>query len=165
MSALADQIRHGAGQAWANLSEGWREMRARTASALTRFTHPRSSLEDADAEEGLPREGWGLMAADLRVDQDKLIVRIEAPGMDREDMHIDIDDHRLRVWGEKRVDAEMQDGDYQLLQCAYGAFSREVSLPVPVDADRAQASYRGGVLRIEIPRADRARGHRIAVQG
>jgi HSP20 family protein len=49
------------------------------------------------------------------------------------------------------------------VQCAYGSFRREVALPAAVLADKAAATYRDGVLRIELPKAERSRAHRIAV--
>lgn len=85
--------------------------------------------------------------------------------MSREDLHVDIDGYRLSVWGDKRVDSEADDGDYRLVQCVYGSFRRDLLLPREVDAERASASYRDGVLRIEIPRLERSPGYRILVQG
>lgn len=49
------------------------------------------------------------------------------------------------------------------MQCAYGTFRREVALPVPVRADRTKASYRDGVLRIELPKAEAAKPRRVDV--
>jgi HSP20 family protein len=110
-------------------------------------------------------ESWGLLAADIRVDDDRVVVRLEAPGMTRDDPHIDVEGDRLSVWGEKRFDGEAHDGDYHLVQCAYGSFHRNLTLPKPVDAERATASYRDGVLRIEMPSLEWRRGRRIPVQG
>jgi len=166
MSTLTEQVRHGAEQAWVSLSEGWRELRTRASGALTRFR--RDDRAAAGASSALERFGaaeWGLMAADIRVDDDRVVVRLEAPGMSRDDLHIDVDRDSLCIWGEKRVDSETFDGDYRLVQCAYGSFRRDLPLPQPVAADRATASYRDGVLRIEIPRLERGRGRRIVVHG
>lgn len=167
MNTLTEQVRQGAEQAWASLSEGWRELRTRASGALTRFRRDDSAAAGGSAS-ALDRFGsadWGLMAADIRLADDSIVVRLEAPGMSREDLHIDVDRDRLCVWGEKRVDSETRDGDYHLVQCAYGSFRRDLVLPQPVDADRATASYRDGVLRIEIPRLERSRGRRIVVHG
>ena len=68
------------------------------------------------------------------------------------------------MWGEKRSDREVKNGRYSVVQCAYGSFCRNVALPVAVKADQAKASYRDGVLRIELPKADEARARRIAVK-
>jgi len=164
---LSEQVRQGAEHAWASVSEGWRELLTRASGALTRFRRDGSAADGGPlaAFGNLGSGNWGLLAADIRVDDDRVVVRLEAPGMSREDLHIDVEGDRLSVSGEKRVDSEADDGDYHLVQCAYGSFRRELVLPKAVDADRATASYRDGVLRVEIPRFERGRGHRILVQG
>ena len=50
-----------------------------------------------------------------------------------------------------------------VVQCAYGSFRRDVALPVSVKPDKTKASYRDGVLRIELPKADGFRARRIVV--
>jgi HSP20 family protein len=167
MGALSKEVRDGVEHAWASLSEGWRGLRTRASEALTRFRRDERS-SSGDGASALDRFGaadWGLMAADIKLDDERVVVRLEVPGLSRDDLHIDIERDRLSVWGDKRVDSETADGDYRLVQCAYGSFRRELLLPQPVDADRAQASYRDGVLRIEIPRLERGRGRRIMVHG
>jgi HSP20 family protein len=171
MTKLAEQLKQGADQAWESLAEGWRELSARASGALTRFRPAPAagrvspSGTPAARDEGLPTfGGWAFMASDVFDDDDKVIVRIEAPGMRREDFNIDLHGDTLTVWGEKRSDREVSRGRYSVVQCAYGSFRREVELPVPVKAENTKASYRDGVLRIELPKADEARARRIAVK-
>jgi HSP20 family protein len=164
MSTEIAPWREGVQHAWASLAQGWRELRERASGALTRFRH--SDGPDRSAPAGLREAvgaGWGLMAADLRVEEDRVVVRLEIPGMEREDLQIDVDQDLLSVSGEKRVERESGEGNYRLMQCAYGSFRRELVLPCPVDAARSQARYRDGVLRIEMPRTEPARGRRITV--
>lgn len=104
------------------------------------------------------------MAADVFDDDDRVVVRLEAPGMRREDFDIQLHDDMLSVYGEKRFEREASQGSYRLVQCAYGSFRRDIHLPVPVRADKTQASYRDGVLRVECPKAEHARTRRVAVQ-
>jgi HSP20 family protein len=171
MTKLAEQLKHGADQAWESLAEGWRELSTRASGALTRF-RPAPTLEHepqpgarAARDEGpLPFGGWAFMASDVFDDDDKVIVRIEAPGLRREDFNIELHGDTLSVWGEKRSDREVGRGRYSVVQCAYGSFRRDVALPVSVKADETKASYRDGVLRIELPKADAARARRIAVK-
>jgi HSP20 family protein len=66
------------------------------------------------------------MTADVFDDADKLIVRIEAPGIRREDFNVEVDGDVLTVWGEKRIDQEATDGRWRSVQSAYGLFRREV---------------------------------------
>lgn len=165
MTKLAEQLKQGADQAWESLSEGWRDLSARASGALTRFRPaPGSSASSAQDEGWLPFGGWAFMAADVFDDDDKVIVRIEAPGMRREDFNVELHGDTLSVWGEKQFDKEASGGRYSVVQCAYGSFRRDVALPVSVKPDKTKASYRDGVLRIELPKADGARARCIAVK-
>jgi HSP20 family protein len=173
MTKLAEQLKQGADQAWESLAEGWRELSGRASSALTRFrpapasapvSAPQSAAPPLAREDGpLPFGRWAFMAADVFDDDDTVIVRIEAPGLKREDFNIELHGDTLSVWGEKRSDREYGSGRYSVVQCAYGSFRRDVALPVQVRADKTKASYRDGVLRIELPKAEGARARRIAV--
>jgi HSP20 family protein len=162
MGALTEQFKHGAERAWSSVSDGWHQLRARAGGALTRFRH----LDAHEDRAGLGQDQsvWGLMAADVVVDDDRLIVRLEVPGMRSEDLHLEVGRDRLSVWGHKRLDQAWDSGSYRLLQCSYGSFQRELPLPMSVDPEQAQASYRDGVLRVEIPRLERGRPQRIVVQ-
>lgn len=158
MNTLTAPWRQGVQHAWASLAEGWRDLRRRAGGALTRFRHDAAPDREAGA-------AWGLVSADLRVEDDRIIVRMELPGMNREDLQIDIDGDMLSVAGEKHIEQDSGDGGYRLLQCAYGSFRRDVRLPHAVDAQGTHARYRNGVLRIDMPRVDRERGRRIPVHG
>jgi HSP20 family protein len=83
--------------------------------------------------------------------------------MRREDFNVELHADVLTVWGKKNLDRQASQGRYSVVQCAYGSFRRDVALPVPVKADKTKASYRAGVLRIELPKAEAARARRIAV--
>ena len=164
MTKLAEQLKQGADQAWESLSEGWRELSARASGALTRFRPTSASNASSTQDQTwLPLGSWAFMAADVFDDDDKVIVRIEAPGMRREDFNVDLHGDMLTVWGEKQFDRETSSGRYSVVQCAYGSFRRDVALPAFVKPDKTKASYRDGVLRIELPKADGSRARRIVV--
>ena len=164
MTKLAEQLKQGADQAWESLSEGWRELSARASGALTRFRPAAAPARSTAAEDQLPSlSSWAFIAADVFDNEDKVIVRIEAPGMRREDFNVEVKGDVLTVWGEKRLDRESGSGRYRMVQCAYGSFRRDVTLPVSVIVDKTKASYRDGVLRIELPKSEGARARRIAL--
>lgn len=169
MTNLAEQFKHGADQAWESLAEGWRELSARASGALTRFraAPERESQSDTPArrDDGiLPFGGWSFMASDVFDDDEKVIVRIEAPGMRREDFNIEVQGDTVIVWGEKRSDRELSRGRYSVVQCVYGSFRRKVALPARVRANDTRATYRNGVLRIELPKEEASRVVHIAVK-
>jgi HSP20 family protein len=170
MTKLAEQIRQSADQAWETLLEGWRELSTRASGALTHFTpKPQSAVgitthRGGEAQKPLPRSNrWAFLAADVFESDDAVVVRIEAPGMQREDFNIALNADVLTIWGEKRIDSESTQGQWRMVQSAYGNFRREVLLPASVKADQTRATYREGVLRIELPKAEEARPRRIAV--
>jgi HSP20 family protein len=160
-----NEIKQGIEHAWESLSEGWRELSHRAGGALTRFKPGAPAANDAELAHALPSmSSWAFLAADVFDDDDKLIVRLEAPGMRREDFNIELIGNVLSVWGDKRLERESGAGRYRVMQCAYGSFRREVPLPVEVKADKTRASYRDGVLRIELPKSDGARARRVEVR-
>jgi HSP20 family protein len=165
MTNLTQQLKHSAEHAFESLSEGWRDLRARAGEALTRFRTrpPQARAGDDDALEQLPSlQRWGLMAADVFEDDGHVIVRLEAPGMRRDDFKIELQGTMLTIRGEKRIDREKNAG-WHVRECAYGSFTRTVPLPVEVEPDRCSASYRDGILRIELARSERARPARTTV--
>jgi HSP20 family protein len=167
MTKLAEQIKQGADQAWESLSEGWRELSNRASGALTRFwpEQPSSNSPPAAPQKTGPRSTrWAFLAAEVFESPEKVIVRIEAPGMQRDDFHVAIRGGVLCVSGEKRIDRDIEHGEWRLVQSAYGNFQRNVALPTAVQADKTRATYRDGVLRIELPKSEEARPRRIAVQ-
>ncbi|MBK6594035.1 MAG: Hsp20/alpha crystallin family protein [Burkholderiales bacterium] len=173
MTKLAEQIKQGADQAWESLSDGWRELSTRASGALTRFwpsatqptdNSPGNALDAPPQRKRSHMIGWAFLAADVFESADTVTVRIEAPGMRREDFNVALNGDVLTVWGEKHIDRELADGQWRVVQSAYGNFRRDVVLPVAVQVDKTKASYRDGVLRIELPKSEEARPRRIAVQ-
>lgn len=171
MTKLAEQLKHGADQAWDSLAEGWRDLSARASDALTRFRPApapgpvTSARTAANPGQGLrPFGAWAFMASDVFEDDARVVVRIEAPGMRREDFNIELQGDTLTVWGEKRSDRDISHGRYRVTQCAYGSFRRDVALRVAVKADKTKATYLDGVLRIELSKSDDVRARRIAVK-
>ncbi len=160
-----NQLRDGLQRALDNLSEGWQELRERTAQALTRFSPTRRDVQSAEDQVALHSSRWGLLAADVREEPDQIIVRMEAPGMDGDDFDISVVEHRmLLVRGEKRVEREETSGHYILMESAYGRFERVIPLPAEVDESRTRAAYRRGVLRVQLPKLNGGARRRITIQ-
>ncbi|HID46380.1 MAG TPA: Hsp20/alpha crystallin family protein [Chromatiaceae bacterium] len=162
MSTL-QQIKNGMSQAWDSLVDGWQHLYRRAANAITRFS--RSSEDSADSHELAARStGWGLLASEVYDDNDKVVVRVEAPGMEGSDFNIEVVENYLVIRGQKNIEREHTEGRYHIVECAYGSFERALPLPEDVIADEAKASYKRGVLRVELPKSSAARRHRIDVK-
>ena len=141
---------------WNSVTEGWERLRQSAAGALTRYRPgEKSNLPspaDVDDVGWLPNMGWAMLGGDVFEDDKRVVVRLEAPGMSKSDFDLQVRDDQLLVRGEKRFERESSEGRWHMLQCAYGSFQRAVPLPSPVQAEQARASYRDGVLRVELPK-------------
>ncbi len=160
------QVRDGVTHAWDTITEGWRQLYRRAASAITRFS-PRQERDGVISRENREitarSSGWGILAAEVFDDDKQVVVRLEAPGMEREDFDLEVMDDVLIIRGEKRVTQEHEEGRYHVLECAYGSFERAIQLPAEVEPDKARARYRKGVLRIELPKIVAQQRHNIKV--
>ncbi len=156
-------LRHNVDRALDSVQAGWRNLVDKAAQAITRF-HPGGApeAEDDDANvllSNCPR--WGFLAAEVRESADAVSVRLEVPGMEPEQIDVSVVDDILRVSGEKRTERERSRGNYHLTERAYGRFERSFRLPSPVDAERAEADYRHGVLTLRLPKRNRNRRVRV----
>jgi HSP20 family protein len=165
MKAL-EEIKQGLEDAWESLAEGWHRLRDRTAGALTRFKPGKSVVAVPKREEDfyLASPGWALLAGDVYEDDRRIVVRIEVPGMEKDEFDLEVRDDTLIVRGEKRFERETTEGRYRVLQCAYGHFHRVIPLPARVLAEKASASYHNGVLKIELPKAEIAERRPIEIK-
>lgn len=152
-----DTLKDSVGSLWDNLAEGWKHLTQSAAGALTRFRPGETTdlpvKSDVDDAFYLPSRSWSMLGGDVFEDERRLVVRLEVPGMEKQNLTIEARDDALIISGEKRFERESTEGRWRVMQCAYGSFRRVVPLNVPVLADQASASYRNGVLRVELPKA------------
>jgi HSP20 family protein len=95
---------------------------------------------------------WSLLAGELEETPDDVLVRLELPGLDKNDCSILIDGNMLHLSGEKRFERETSDSTYHLMERAYGAFQRSIALPHNVNIEKAEARFRNGVLTVRLPK-------------
>lgn len=154
------------GQGWRSLAEGWSHLREKASSALTRFNPVGERHRSGPDLTHFPEAGpnWGLLAGEVFEDAERIVVRIEAPGMEAGDFNVRVAGKWLLVSGDKRSQRHSESGHYSVVECAYGQFERAFPLPAPVLADRVQATYRHGVLRVELPKAQRSEPARVEVK-
>ena len=159
------QFRQGITHAWETVTEGWHELVERAGDALTRFNpkHTANDVETSEQRIAHRSSSWGVLAAEVKVDDNEVEVDIEVPGMEADDFEIRVVDDVLVVHGEKKVRRERMEGQFHIMERAYGAFERAVRLPVSVDDSGAQASYKRGVLHIALKRSTSDKVRRIEV--
>jgi HSP20 family protein len=90
---------------------------------------------------------------DLTETRDSLIATVEAPGMEQGDIAISVQESALTIKGDKRRETIGDEERYHRVERASGVFLRRVRLPLPVDASRATATFRNGLLTVRLPKA------------
>lgn len=153
-----DELKQGLSTFWDSVAEGWQHLRQSASSAITGFKPSAQTnmpaKSDIDDAFYIPSRGWSMLGGDLFEDDKRVVARLELPGLDKNDLDIEVQDNTLIVHGEKRFEREDSEGRYRVLQCAYGSFRRVMPLPAAVVTDQAKASYKNGVLRVELPKAE-----------
>jgi len=79
-------------------------------------------------------------------------IEVDLPGIKKEDVAITIEDNTLLVSGERKVRAEIKEGDYYKVESSFGTFSRSFSLPNEIDIENIHAESENGVLEVIIPK-------------
>ena len=114
-------------------------------------------FDDAFRGFGLSTFGQGFSWPQVEVVERDKEVRItaELPGLEEKDVELRVEDNVLVLRGEKRT--EFDDAERQYSERSYGRFERHIALPAEVDDERANATFRSGVLPATLPKTERAR--------
>jgi len=109
-----------------------------------------------------PFAGW-TPALDVYDEKDKLVVKVELPGLKKEDIKISLHEGVLNVSGERKNETEKKEGQTFRTERSFGQFQRSVTLPTAVDPTKVTAAYKDGVLTVELPKAEEAKPKQIEV--
>ncbi len=117
--------------------------------------------------------GWGdgflenswVPPVDVEQETDRFRIRVDLPGVKRDEIQITVNGDTLTVSGEKKRETETKKDDAYRAERYYGSFSRSLTLPSAVDTNKIEASYKDGVLEITVPKSEEARPKQIKIQG
>jgi HSP20 family protein len=104
-----------------------------------------------------------IPAMDLVETDDHLVLRADLPGLDKDEVEIEVKDNVLTVSGERKAEHQESSNGYHRVERSYGRFSRSLSLPQGVDADQVQAEFDKGVLEVRIPKPVERKPHRVQI--
>ena len=116
----------------------------------------------ATGDEDLVSGTW-IPPVDVAETQEKILVRAEVPGMKQEDIQIEYENGLLTIRGERKIEKEDPAVQWHRVERIYGNFSRSFTLPRTVDPERIGATYRDGVLEIEVPKKEEAKPKQIKI--
>jgi HSP20 family protein len=108
--------------------------------------------------------GQRLPNLDVVDRNDEVLVRAEVPGVEKKDLNITLTDNILTIKGESRSEQKTEEGDYHKREISSSSFARTLTLPATVDASKAVASLKDGVLDITLPKVESSKKRKIAVK-
>ncbi|MBN2789814.1 MAG: Hsp20/alpha crystallin family protein [Candidatus Delongbacteria bacterium] len=104
------------------------------------------------------RSGVRNCKADVYVKNNNIIANLDLPGIDAKDIEITIEGNLLKVFGNREEEKEINEQDYYRKEIVKGSFERYITLPTnKIDNEKINASYKKGVLTIEIPKKEEER--------
>ncbi len=124
---------------------------------------PRSMLPWRGMSRLMPAWSEALRPVDVIERDDTLIVRAEVPGIEPQDLDVDVTREVVTVRGQHREEARESQENYLRAEISRSEIHRRIELPVPVDPDRASARCEHGVLEITLPKVEAARPRRLNV--
>jgi HSP20 family protein len=120
-------------------------------------------FEDFELPSLFSEEMTFMPAFDVSETQNELIVKGEVPGMDQKDIDINLSDGLLTIKGEKKHEKEDKNENYHCVERHYGKFSRTMRVPFEVEADKVDATYKDGVLKVTLPKSETAKPKKIEI--
>jgi HSP20 family protein len=94
----------------------------------------------------------GAIPLDIIEEGNDIRVKASVPGIKPQDLHVEVVDDQLHIWGEVKQDKEREDKDYYMREHRYGRIERMVTLPYPVNSDKAKAEFKDGMLTLTLPK-------------
>jgi HSP20 family protein len=108
-------------------------------------------------------EGPIMPAAEVAESDGEVTVKVEVPGVTKDQIQLAVSDDVLTVRGETRKETEEKKKNYYREEIRYGAFQRMVPLPVEVDGSKATAELKNGVLKVTLPKSRQPKAHEVKV--
>jgi HSP20 family protein len=115
-----------------------------------------------DLDELFESSAW-TPALDVKEDKDNFTVRVELPGLKREDIDVSLADGALTITGERKFETVEEGTEVHRQERYFGKFSRSIALPTEVAADKITAQYRDGVLTVTLAKVEAVKPKSITV--
>ena len=100
---------------------------------------------------------------DIYEDAEKVVLKVEVPGIDQKDLDVRVEGNMLTVKGERKFEAEEKEKNFHRIERSYGSFFRAFTLPATVETENIKASYNAGVLKLELKKTPEAQPKQIKV--
>ncbi len=127
---------------------------------LTRAALPPVESVEKDLERRLKQ----IMPIEVFETSKELVIRVELPGVKKEDVDITVRDNYLVIKAEKKEEQEEDKEHVHIVERVYGKFERVIPLPADIDTENAKATFKDGVLEIRFPKKSATQERKIAIE-
>jgi HSP20 family protein len=103
-------------------------------------------------------------AVDIAEHDDEYLVKVELPGVNKDEVKLTLENNILTIRGEKKQEKETKKENYHRVERSYGSFQRSFTLPAAVKSDKIDASYKDGILSVSLPKTEEAKPKQIEVK-
>ena len=100
---------------------------------------------------------------DIYEDEQSLVLKLDVPGMNEEDLNVQLENNTLTISGERKFEKEEKEENFHRIERRYGAFARSFTLPDTVDTGKVEAGYENGILKIRLAKRAEAKPKQIKV--
>lgn len=101
---------------------------------------------------------------DISENDNEFVIEVEVPGVDKENIQIDVENNILTISGERKFEEKKENKQYHRVETHYGIFSRTLSLPDNADSESVKASYENGILTITINKSEKSLKKQIEIK-
>jgi HSP20 family protein len=108
------------------------------------------------------KNAW-VPPVDVQETEDAYLFTAELPGLTKDDVSITLEDNLLTLSGERSLKEKEEGENFHRVERAYGSFARSFTLPTQVDSTKVEASFKDGLLTIEIAKAEQAKPRKIEI--
>jgi HSP20 family protein len=112
---------------------------------------------------GLRADQTFVPACDVEEGEDHFLVTLEMAGIKKEDIKLEVNDGQLTISGERRHETRQKGEGHWYSERRFGKFQRSFALPAGIDANRVEANYQDGILRVMLPKAESSKPRPIKI--
>jgi HSP20 family protein len=149
-------------------------------ATMTRFVPFRTAMSDVavlqnrlnsifsdfarpEGEESLALGNF-IPACDIYEDEHKLVLKLEVPGINQNDIEVRLENQTLTVKGERKYAAEEKEENFHRIERRFGSFVRSFTLPATVDTNSISAKYDAGILSISLAKKEAAKPKQVKIE-
>lgn len=127
-------------------------------------SEPEEDYNDEAKPDDENEEQEGQLTVDVFQDDTNIVIQSTIAGVSPDDLDVSITNDMVTIRGERRRSYDVDEENFFYQECYWGTFSRSIILPIEIDADRAEAKIKNGILTIRIPKANAAMTRKLKVK-